>query len=333
MKVIPPGYTLKGIICKACSKSWSKNKTYCSRPEHHKSRPLKINKKVLEKVSKIKNDYNYCELIAAICLKFPNITKKEDIIYYADQIACIEKDSYLENLERRTPKNILNYIQYVNSIRHHFPQIQEVIVIGKSMSQYPVLSRLNQGLDQKQSKADLMLVDIHNRWIGISIKASPYSYLSNYSLEKMLPNGEALSKIKLDYLIDSGYPSFKKSERDELNELFYPKPHQPNPYWEEVMRSMEINKNEIMSSLLNLLTSNDTPYPMYEMNGKSLVDLKRGLRNKLLNETHILKMELTEKRRAKLVYYIVSNNIKNYRVEIRWKGNVFQSPQLMMQKV
>jgi hypothetical protein len=345
MTTLQPGYTNKGIICKDCIKYQKKYETFCTRKSHHqnriipKKRKTKSNNKkhsnenLLKKLEESSRDYNYAELITAVCLGFEGIQTPEDVIQHSDKIECHDLSGYLLNLKRRTDKTVIQYIEYINSIRHNFPNINRIILLGKSLFKYPEVINLNRGLEIKKCKADIILEDKYHRWIGISVKSSEKCYLSNYSLEKILPNGEELKQIKQRYLIDEGYPEFRKEDRKDVNELFYVRPGVFNPYWNLVIETIETHKIELTKFLLELLTSSYTHYPVYEIDGKSLVDLTRVLGPQLQSLNLQLVRDNTIRKSAKLVYHMADVNKKYYQVEIRWKGNVYQSPQIMILKM
>ncbi len=331
MKTIPPGYTLLGKVCKACEKSWKIHGTYCSRPGHHKTRYIKDKKKKLEKIAKtFHRDFNYCELIAAVCLKFPDIHNREDIISSSEDIQCLEITKYLQNLECRSDTQIHNYIKFVNSHRGAFPNIKEVYLIGKSKSNFPELDFLSQGLDIKDNKADLFLVDTQDRWIGVSIKSSPQDFLTNFSLEKLFPNGEEIKQVRLEYLREQGYSHFKKEERQEVNELFYQLPGRENPYWFCIKESITQHKFEMLKYLINTIYSQKVPYPMIELNGVGMKCLQNDFPGHLSHQDLKLELQPSSKNSAKLTYHIIIRNSPQLKMEIRWKGNVYQSPQIMV---
>lgn len=331
MKTIPPGYTLLGKVCKACEKSWKLHGTYCSRPGHHKTRHIKDKKKKLEKVVKtFHRDFNYCELIAAVCLKFPDIHNREDIKSAAKNLPGVNISKYLQNLESRNDTQIHNYINFVNSHRVSFPNIKEVYLIGKSKSNFPELEFLSQGLDIKDNKADLFVVDTQDRWIGVSIKSSPQDFLTNFSLEKLFPNGEEIKRVRLQYLREQGYPSFKKEERTEVNELFYQLPGRENPYWEKVKESINQYEFELLQYLLNTIYSQKVPYPMIELNGVEMKCLQNDFPGHLGKSDLKLELQTGSKNSATLSYFILIRNTYKLKMDIRWKGNVHQSPQIMV---
>lgn len=343
MITIKAGHTNKGIICKDCIKYQKKYGTFCSRISHHKNRTItRIQKKknsiqiknsILDKLNENSRDYNYAELVTAVCLLVPGIKNKQDIIDNCKLVECHDISGYLLNLERRTPKVVSEYIEYVNNLRPHFPNISRIIILGKSHFKYSDVMNLNRDLEIKKCKSDLMLEDIYHRWIGISVKSSDKCYLSNYSLEKILPNGEELHRCKTRYLMDEGFPEFKKEERKEVNELFQIVPGRENPYWNLVNETIEKYETQLTNYLIELLSSSYTCYPVYEFDGKSMIDLNRYLGPYLKSQNLKLIRDHSIRKGAKLVYHLQNLEKQYYKVEIRWKGNVYQSPQIMMQKM
>ena len=56
--------------------------------------------------------------------------------------------------------------------------------------------KLNEGLNGKEAKSDVYLEMMDETWVGISVKAQKNATKTNYSVEKILPNGKELSKIR-----------------------------------------------------------------------------------------------------------------------------------------
>ena len=170
-------------------------------------------------------DFPYTELIAAACLAKPNLATMEDIITHAETEAftCKHPADYIHDMKLRSPKEINSYIQFMNGIQGQFPNIRDVYLMGKNSKEYPEIVALNQGLSQKESKSDIMAKMMDGSWIGFSIKTDTNSFLTNYSIEKLLKNGQTLREKRAEFLKSQGYMEFKKEERKEVNKLFYPK--------------------------------------------------------------------------------------------------------------
>jgi len=59
-------------------------------------------------------------------------------------------------------------------------------------------------------------------------------------------------------------------------------------------------------------------------------NLQKELNSKKIE---LIKKDYPDKKAAKMFYDILVEGIKKYSIEIRWKGNVFCSPQIIIQKV
>ena len=74
-----------------------------------------------------------------------------------------------------------------------------------------------------------------------------------------------------------------------------------------------------------------------EIKSKELIAFKRlneQLEEKLYSKKiELVKKEYPNKKAAKMWYDILVDGIKKYSIEIRWKGNVFCSPQIIIQKI
>lgn len=65
-------------------------------------------------------------------------------------------------------------------------------------------------------------------WVGVSVKQSKAATKTNYSVERLLSCGTELSELRLRFLREAGFPSFRKEDRTSVNALFY---DEMNPYW------------------------------------------------------------------------------------------------------
>ena len=323
--MVKPGFLKNGKECKHCIKSMWKIGKYCKRSEHSITRFFEKKSKVRKNV-----EYNFTEAIVAVCLKYPEVKDREGIIEKMADIKCMNKEGYIQDLKLRNETIILSYIDFIRQ-KPYFKGVQEVYLLGKNSNVFPEISKLNNNLNQIDSKSDVMLKMNNNSWIGISVKATRSSFLTNYSIQKILSNGKELEKVKRDFLKSNGFPEFKKDQRKEVNKLFYP--GNPNIYWDSLYKSIEMEKEKVISLIKEGLCSSNTPYKVYELDGENIIDLGELQEELYSKKIELIKKDYPDKKAAKMFYDILVDKIKKYSIEIRWKGNVFCSPQIIIQKV
>jgi hypothetical protein len=120
-----------------------------------------------------------------------------------------------------------------------------------------------------------------------------------------------------------------------VNELFYPE-KKDNVYFAKLRECISERKTEISRQLVEPLFCSNVGYDIYEYDGKKFIQLNGlGLvdTSQITFEEHLpyyYDSSGTERKAAKLFYRLVVDK-KVFRVEIRWKGNVFNaSPQFQM---
>jgi hypothetical protein len=300
-------------------------------------------------------EFNCMELIFPLLLIYEDINNYDNLI---DKIKKIKNneivneyilfnrnsdlDNYIKDITEKKIKIINNFISNYNNLKintknnslFYFTKedIFCIFISGKK-NKHNEINTLNKTENILQTKSDLYIKLKNHQIIGVSIKQSKESTKSNYSVQKMLGenNNKLLSvmrknyinsKIKLDNLkIDD------KTLRSKINSLFYDTTNE-NIYWKKIRECIEENKINIIKILVSSLYVSDINYDIYEFNGESLIKL-----NKKINFEEVYFTECKEyyfckngtpRRTAKLFYKLIIEN-KTYRVEIRWKGNIYNS--------
>ena len=72
---------------------------------------------------------------------------------------------------------------------------------------------------------------------------------------------------------------------------------------------------------------------VYEVDGYKVVNLLDLYKRFEISEIKLIKKEYPNKKAAKMWYDILVNGEKEFIIEIRWKGTIFVSPQIIIQKV
>ena len=273
---------------------------------------------------------NWTEVGLAIVLKFKNVLTKEYILKHSNDIVCPNIQEYIKDLEHKSRTNavIENFLKNANLNNKWVDQVKEVYVCGKTTKNIPLISDLNKNIDRKKAKADIFVELINGQIIGFSVKMNVNCPLTNYSIEKLLSSGEDLKKIKKQLLSEHGFDSFQKSDRSKHNAIFY----EDNIYWENLHSQIVVHKNEILENIKSCIFPSNLPYILYEFDGSHMKDL-RSFDTDLIDITRIYpkNKDGTNKNAAKMWHQIVIGDF-TFNSEIRWKGNIFYSPQIMITK-
>lgn len=278
-----------------------------------------------------KVEYNFAELIVASCFKLSFINNRVDIQNNIDSINCLNKEGYLEDLFSRCEERVNKYITFVNQFREKFGLVKEAYLLGKTYKSFPEICELNRGLNQIECKSDVMFKMVDDSWVGISVKSQKDAFLTNYSIQKILSNGKELAKIKKEMLKEKGFEKFNSLERQLVNPLFYPGVE--NIYWDKLGESIEKEKDKIIDIVTQGLCSTKTPYQVYEIDGEKIINLSELYNEFEEGKVEMQKIEYPNKKAAKMWYHILVNQKIKFKFEIRWKGNVFVSPQIITQRV
>jgi hypothetical protein len=276
-------------------------------------------------------EYNAFEWIVACVLKQRTANPSEfinvPILYNKTSDAL----SYQEDLNRRPLRQINRYReQWVKELAN-YPHLQEeniqqVCLTGKHCC-IPDILQLNKGEHKLEAKGDVYALLKDGSWIGVSVKQDKNATKSNYSVHAMFSHTDNLhlNHLKKQYLASHGFFSFQKSQRADVNRLFY----QDNPYWSALRIGIQNYNPYIRTFLYDKLFASSLRYPLYEFDSRTLTLLSKEMSIVTLEEHEPYYYTSTGKRRnAAKLFYRLSVNEKKYRVEIRWKGNIFTcSPQ------
>jgi len=290
-------------------------------------------------------EFNGFELLTCILFLFPQYNKevimveikKEDIYSKIIFNKFEDKEKYISDLEKKTclmNNYILHFQEEIDKnddLKHMIENIELVYISGKK-NKHEEIKLLNKDLNNKETKADIYLKLTSGEFIGISVKQSKQATKSNYSVQKMLgvEYNKQLTQIKKTFLKERGFNSFNKTERKQINELFY----EPNIYTIELQKAIQTENERLKKSLTELLFSTNVPYNMYEFDGVKISKL-----NKVTDISQVIFDVYSpyyydsngEKRKAAKLFYRLQIYNKIYRVEIRWKGNIYNaSPQFQI---
>jgi len=291
-------------------------------------------------------EYNGMELVVAILFTNSTIHTMNDFMKKINDQEIYSKivlntmddlQNYKDDIFKKTDilnDYIANFRNTMNFLEFLPDNIKTIFVSGKK-NNHSIINLLNKSLDKKAAKSDIYL-ELHNdKIIGISVKQSIDAPLSNYSVQRLLDKdtNKFLTNVKKKYLNENGFTCFDKTQRHNMNELFYPK-NKTNPYWEKIKENISLYKKSILPQIMDSLYCSNVPYDIYEFNGNSFTKL-----NKVIDLSEVCLEEYLpyyftktgeERQTAKLFYRLVVYE-KKFRIEIRWKGNIYDaSPQFLI---
>lgn len=314
-------------------------------------------------------DFNICELVDAILISVhAKLLPCNVIINTAENIrevcqgwldsqnvpSCIclnaftDLSKYMSDLTSKSlcvSKRVSTFNELITSsisaCGFKFTDIVCIYVSGKKNAHEKIYT-LNSSLDIKQQKGDIYIEYTSGEIVGWSCKQSSHATKSNYSVQKILGPviSSELKRIKTEFLVSNGFPTFSKEQRDDVNQLFYPK-NKNNPYWDAVRHAITHNKSNVIDELVKGLTCYTVPYTLYEFDGSTFNCLNTTNNTTAESSSsstvtfeecaEYYNMKNGKERSAAKLFYQLCVSDKKYRVEIRWKGNIHAtSPQFQI---
>lgn len=272
--------------------------------------------------------YNWAEGVVAAAIADPSISTVEDILSSPVKEG---NEGYMEDIKKRNPAQVEEYLRKFKEEYKKVlggEEIEQVYILGMKQSLNKEIEELQQGLELKQKKSDVMIKTKSGNFIGVSVKSGSGDTLTNYAANKMLPKSavEAADATKAGMIRNAGLPtSLDKSRRKEYNALFYGK----NEYHDKLNEAIMDNKAEFLKSWKEGLYA-DTPFPIYSFDGNKFRDnTSRALEGKSLDLVPLPKNDKS----ATLGYQVTVDGEPQYELGIRWKGNVLVSPNVQTYRI
>lgn len=314
-------------------------------------------------------DNNAFELVVALMPFYHDKTVSEltsldhsEISRYVN-VPAGEYANYMKDLETRTPNVVKNYMDTLHrKVQSEFPDetITGTDLEGKNLKTNE-LKDLNTGKDKKQAKADVYFrleKGSNKRIIGLSVKQTKDCTKTNFSVEKMLYEitndkqiRKDLSDLRKKVIIDNGLlgearqlnakrpdltakelETLKDGIRAKLNRLFSPKANPNNPYWIALKSAINERIQGLAEEIVKNLFPSDLGYPLYEFDGIDFVrlDISNDTKITMKPSTRYTMTQSGEDRDAAKLFYQLTVDNKKYRIEIRFKGNIWaSSPQFL----
>jgi len=324
------GSTKKNTACKNLVRAGT---IYC---RHHCTQKENVTGNVKEKIKRVNCDSNAYELIFTLILagvsgiihlakNIDEITELVDHLVTADypNVIINKKENYIKSFLKI---NRCIAAQYIERLLELLPsdKFSRILLCGKS--QIPEIKELNRGIELSERKADVYGCTEDGKYSGFSAKQDTKCTKTNLSVEKLTDQTDTLCSVRKKYLESNGHPKYEKHKRENMNDLF----RDPNnTYFTQLRKAISENKSKIIAKLYSLLYRSTLPYPLYEFDGKSLINMSDISVCDASFEEHepYYYKKNGERRCAAKMFYRLQINLTVFRVEIRWKGNVFYSPQ------
>lgn len=273
---------------------------------------------------------NWAELAVAALFDDPTVKTVDDL--YNCRLAETNPE-YVNDLEGRKEERVKLYLANLNKqlSKFNFEKVDRVIVLGKNQKVDPEIAEIQKGLDRKQTKADVMVKFVDGRWIGISVKDSVGATLTNYSVEKILPTGKELARVRLQVQESAGLPTDKQDKdlRPQYNACF----KKENDYFNAVEKELDENREEVLETWVKSMYPSEMPFDLFLFNGVTFTQINRVVDTSDVQFTRIENPAKNSRGAAKMFYSVQVEGIGTYRWEIRWKGNTLQSPQILTHAV
>ena len=215
-----------------------------------------------------------------------------------------------------------------------FFKVSNVFLLGKNQSKFDEIKNIHKNLKNVKLKADI-IVKINEQFVGFSVKSSEQDTLTNYSIYKMLNSDDVslLKEIQLSIIKRNGLSVMKnvyRQNREKYNKLFANSSTIDNEYHITLNEFILEHKEEILKQWYNNLFGT-LPYELYTFNGITLTNEK--ISPEFINIFPILNPAKKDNTHAAKLFYAIyekeRDTVPIYKWEIRWKGDIFVSPQIL----
>jgi hypothetical protein len=192
------------------------------------------------------------------------------------------------------------------------------------------IKKLHLNLVNVKLKADI-IVKTNQTFIGFSVKTTPNDTLTNYSVYKMLQpeQTDLLKSTQNQIIIKEGLSTDRtvyRSNRERYNRLFSNGSTIDNDYHRLLNQIILENSETVLRQWYKNLFG-ELPYRLYTFNGTSLTN--ESVSPLKLDIKPIVNPAKRPEGAAKLFYAIYEGDKIVYKWEIRWKGDIFHSPQIL----
>jgi hypothetical protein len=276
-------------------------------------------------------DYQWSEYIVyIICKGGEKINSFEEFEKTFDNLI---EHGYLTDLLKADKKKVMNYYNRFHEEFHALHlDVSKVFLLGKNQSKFEEIKKIHVEHTDAKLKADILVKTTNDTFVGFSVKSSEQDTLTNYSIYKMLPKDEVelLKEIQINMLKTNNLSVMKdiyKKNREKYNKLFANSSTIDNEYHITLNELILEHKEDILRDWYKNLFGK-MPYELYTFNGKDLTnDTISPLELDIKAIQNPAKKDNTNA--AKLFYALYDHNCVLYKWEVRWKGDIFVSPQIL----
>jgi len=295
-----------------------------------------------EKKEKRKNvDYQWSEYIVyLIAMRSKELDKGGEHITTFEELEktfdpLIEK-GYLTDLLAADSKKVMKYYNTFYTLFQELGiNVSNVFLLGKNQNKIPEIKKIHDQNKNAKLKADIIVKTVENNFIGFSVKSSEQDTLTNYSIYKMLPKDEILllKEIQLSIIKQNGLSVMKniyRQNREKYNKLFANSNTIDNEYHITLNELILEHKEEILKQWYKNLFGK-LPYDLYTFNGTTLTNERPS--PEFISIKPIQNPAKKDNTNAVKLFYAIYDkenaSIPLYKWEIRWKGDIFVSPQIL----
>jgi hypothetical protein len=274
-------------------------------------------------------DYPWSEYIVYIvCKAGPKIIDFAEIESTFDETV---PKGYLKDISRTNPKTVMDYYnRFYEEFQKMDLKVLKVFLLGKNQNRFPEIKQLHLNLVNVKLKADI-IVKTQETFIGFSVKTTPNDTLTNYSIYKMLePEQTSLLKLtQKSIIVKNGLSTDRtvyRSKRESYNRLFANGSTIDNDYHRLLNQIILENSETVLRQWYKNLFG-ELPYRLYTFNGTTLTN--ESISPLSIDIKPIVNPAKHPEGAAKLFYALYENDKIIYKWEIRWKGDIFVSPQIL----
>jgi hypothetical protein len=283
-----------------------------------------------DKPKRARCEENWAELVVAVVLSDRKVNTKNDVLNHD---LAVRNPAYVTDLNKRPGSVVYQYIQnFKRQIESLDLNISKVYILGKNQKINREIETLQAGLDRKEKKSDVMVKLVDGSFVGFSVKSGKGDTLTNYAIEKFLPNAKQLKECRLRMVREAGLSEvLDKSLRDEYNNLF----RGENDYHSQLIDSVMANKESVLNQWAKNLFS-DVPFLVYSFDGdKVRANTYQQIKSTVFDLKPIPCPAKNPRGKgpAKTFFEISENGQPSYLWDVRWKGSVLASPQILTHRI
>ena len=278
-------------------------------------------------------DYQWSEYIVYLISKGgERITTFED---FEKTFEPLIEQGYLTDLLKADSKKVMKYYNtFYDSFQKLELNVLNVFLLGKNQSKFDEIKKIHE-IKGVKFKADVIVKTVENTFIGFSVKSYEQDTLTNYSIYKMLPKDDILllKEIQLSIIKRNGLSIIKsdyRQNREKYNKLFANSTTIDNEYHITLNELILEHKEEILEQWYKNLFGS-LPYELYTFNGTTLTNETPS--PEFINIKSIQNPAKKDNTSAAKLFYAVydkeNESVPLYKWEIRWKGDIFVSPQIL----